>query len=185
MHYTPTPSKSRFTHAFKRLWKLHWIMAAFFLVIYLVGIMMTGLPPEVPFKGSLYEVHKSFGILVLGLLLLRIFTLQQAMAKKYLKQSPKLTPQWIKTFCLHLVLYLLMLVVPISGILLSNIDVHEVQSVFMTLPNQFEENLSIEDFAHSLHFWLAYILLVLIALHMVEQRQFVRRTWKRFFKATV
>lgn len=54
---------------------------------------------------------------------------------------------------------------------------------FVTLPNWFEENRSIVAIAHNLHFWLSYSLLALVALHMIEQRQFLRKTWKRIFKA--
>lgn len=156
-------------------------MAACFLVIYLVGMVMAPLPDEVLFRGSLYNVHKSFGVLVLGLLLLRILTLLQTFGRTYLKQSPRLTLHWMKTFCLHLVLYLLMLIVPISGILLSNTAGHDVPFFFVTLPNWFEENRSIVAIAHNLHFWLSYTLLALVAFHMVEQRHFLRKTWKRIF----
>ncbi|MDF5733187.1 MAG: cytochrome b/b6 domain-containing protein [Rhizonema sp. PD38] len=180
---TPTPSKPRWTHAFERLWKLHWVMAACFLLIYLVGIVMARLPHEVVFRNSLYNVHKSFGVLVLCLLLFRIFTLLQVFGGKYLKRTPRLTPHWIKTFSIHLLLYVLMLVVPISGILLSNAGGHDVPFFFVTLPNWFEENRSIAAIARNLHFWLAYTLLALVGLHMVEQRQFLRKTWKRTFKA--
>ncbi|MBP5973638.1 cytochrome b/b6 domain-containing protein [Brasilonema sp. CT11] len=182
MPNTPTPLKRRLNDAFGRLWKLHWVMAACFVVIYLLGMVMARLPREVFFRGSLYNVHKSFGVLVLGLLLLRVFTLLQVMAKKYLKRSPRLTPHWIKTFSLHLVLYLLMLIVPISGIFLSNTGGHEIPFFFVTLPNWFEENPSVGAIAHDLHFWLSYTLLALVVLHIIEQRQFLRRTWKRTFK---
>lgn len=180
---TPIPSKPRLNNAFGRLWKLHWVMAACFLVIYLVGIVMARLPREVLFRGSLYNVHKSFGVLVLCLLLFRIFTLMQVFGGKYQKRSPRLTPHWIKTFSFHCLLYVLMLVVPISGILLSNTGGHDVPFFFVTLPNWFEENRSIAAKASNLHFWLAYTLLALVALHMVEQRQFLRKTWKQTFKA--
>ncbi|MBW4629744.1 MAG: cytochrome b/b6 domain-containing protein [Brasilonema octagenarum HA4186-MV1] len=182
MPNTTTPLKARLNDAFGRLWKLHWVMAACFLIIYLIGMVMARLPREVFFRGSLYNVHKSFGVLILGLLLLRIFTLLQVMAKNYLKRSRRFTPQWIKTFSLHLVIYLLMLVVPISGIFLSNTGGHEIPFFFVTLPNWFEENRSVGALAHNLHFWLSYSLLALVALHMIEQRQFLRRTWKQIFK---
>jgi cytochrome b561 len=91
-------------------------MAACFLAIYLIGILMARLPREVVFRGSLYNVHKSMGVLVLGLLLVRIFTLLQVFGKKYLKRKPTLTTQWIATVALHSFLYCFMLVVPVSGI---------------------------------------------------------------------
>ncbi len=176
---TTASSTPRLAHAFRRLWKLHWVMAACFLTIYLLGIVMARLPREVLFRGSMYNVHKSFGVLVLGLLLFRVFTLLQVYGRKYLKRSPKLTAHWIKTISLHSLIYVLMLVVPISGILLSNTGGHEIPFFFATLPNWFEKNPSVAAIAHDLHFWLSYTLLSLVALHLAEQRSFLRKTWKR------
>ena len=178
-----TPAK-RQNHLFGQLWKLHWVMAACFLIIYSIGIVMARLPREVFFRGSLYNVHKSFGVLVLGLIILRIFLLLQVMTRKYLKRSPRVTSQWIKTFSLHLLLYLLMLIVPISGIFLSNTGGHDVPFFFVTLPNWFEENRAFGAIAHNLHFWLSYTLLALVALHIIEQRQYLSRIWKRMTKIT-
>jgi cytochrome b561 len=154
-------------------------MATCFLAIYLVGILMTRLPREVVFRGSLYNVHKSIGVLVLGLLLVRIFTLLQVFGKKYLKRKPRLTRQWVATVALHACLYCFMLVVPISGIWLSNAGGHDVPFFFIKLPNWFQENRAIAHLAESLHFWLAYTLLALVVLHVIEQHQFLKRTWRR------
>jgi cytochrome b561 len=183
MNLAKTKSSPRWTQAFQRLWKIHWIMAACFLAIYLIGIVMVRLPHEVVFRGSLYNVHKSIGVLVLGLLLVRIFTLLQAFGKKYLKRKPKFTPSWILTTALHGFLYCFMLVVPISGIWLSNAGGHDVPFFFITLPSWFEQNRSLAELAENLHVWFAYTLLSLVGLHMAEQQQFVKRLWKRMNRA--
>lgn len=154
-------------------------MATCFLAIYLVGMLMVRLPHQVVFRGSLYDFHKSMGVLVLGLLLVRIFTLLQVFSKKYLKRKPTLTRQWIATLALHAFLYCFMLVVPISGIWLSNAGGHEIPFFFITLPNWFQENRAIAHIAESLHFWLAYTLLALVVLHAIDQRQFLKRMWRR------
>ena len=178
MNQLKTKSPSRWTHAFQRLWTLHWVMATCFLAIYLIGIVMARLPREVVFRGSFYNIHKSFGILVLGLLLVRIFTLLQVFGRKYIKRKPKLTRQWIAIAALHAFLYCFMLGVPISGIFLSNTGGHEIPFFFIKLPNWFEENRAIAHIAESLHFWLAYTLLALVVLHVMEQRQFLKRVWR-------
>ena len=179
MNQVKTKSLSQWTHAFQLLWTLHWVMAACFLAIYLIGILMARLPREVLFRGSLYNVHKSMGVLVLGLLLVRIFTLLQVFGKKYLKRKPTLTTQRIATVALHSFLYCFMLVVPVSGIWFSNTAGHDIPFFLIKLPNWFEENRAIAHIAESLHFWLAYTLLALVVLHSLEQRPFLKRTWRR------
>ena len=179
MNQVKTKSPPRWTHAFQRLWTLHWVMAACFFAIYWLGILMARLPHEIVFRGSLYNVHKSMGVLILGLLFVRIFTLLQVFSKKYLKRKPMLTMQWIAIAALHAFLYCFMLVVPISGIWLSNTGGHHIPFFLIKLPNWFEENRAIAHIAESLHFWLAYTLLALVVLHVLEQRQFLKRMWRR------
>lgn len=183
MQQTTTPLKPRWTQAFQRLWALHWVMAACFFVIYAIGMVMARLSHDVSVRGSLYTLHKSFGVLVLSLLLIRILTLLQAFGRKYLKRGPRLTPHWMQTFVLHGLMYLMMLVVPVSGIILSDAGGHPIPFFWVTLPDLFAENRSVAAIAHSLHFWLAYTLLVFVGLHLVEQHRFLQRTWKRLFKA--
>lgn len=143
---------------------------------------MARLPRELVFRGSLYNVHKSMGVLVLGFLLVRIFTLLQVFSKKYLKRKPTLTTQWIATVALHAFLYSFMLVVPISGIWLSNTGGHDIPFFLIKLPNWFEENRAITQIAESFHFWLAYTLLALVVLHVMEQHHFLKRMWKRLVR---
>lgn len=176
----PAATKPRLTSVFKQLWSLHWIMAACFLLLYAIGIVMSRLPDNVSFRGNLFDFHKSVGALVIGLLMLRIFLLLQVFWRKYIHRHPKMTESRIQMVVLHTVLYVLMLGVPLSGFLYSNSGDHDV--IFfglVTLPRLFEVNPGVSDLAHQLHFWLAYIFLALIALHAFEQRKFLRTIWRR------
>jgi len=71
-----------------------------------------------------------------------------------------------------------MLVVPISGIWLSNTGGHDIPFFLIKLPNWFEENRAIAHIAENLHFWLAYTLLALVMLHVLERRQFLKQMWR-------
>lgn len=171
--------KARWNRAFQRLWTLHWIMAACFLVIYLLGIIMARLPYAFAFRGAFYNTHKSLGILVLGLLLIRVLFLLQVFSRKYLKRSPKISRQWLQNTLLYTVLYLFMVVIPISGVWLSNSGGHSVSFFFIPLPDWFAENRAVSAIAHDLHFWLAYALLACVGLHLMQQRRFVERIRQR------
>ena len=46
---------------------LHWLVAASVLIMIPIGIAM-GRVPDGPFQNMLYTLHKSFGVLILGLL---------------------------------------------------------------------------------------------------------------------
>jgi cytochrome b561 len=182
MNLSQKQIKPKLTSSFQKLWSLHWLMAVCFLVLYLVGIVMSRLSDEITLKDYMFDFHKSIGVLVIGLLLLRMFFLLQVFGKKYLKRQPKLNKQWIQGFTLHSLLYLFMLIVPLSGFLYSNSGGHEVAFFGIATPNLFQENQTLFPFARSLHFWLSYTFLAFILLHAWENHRFILNFRRRFFK---
>jgi cytochrome b561 len=182
MHPSQKSSQPKLTSHFQKLWSLHWIMAACFLVLYLVGAIMSRLADEIALKDYLFDFHKSIGVLVMGLLLLRIFFLIQVFGRKYLKRRPKVKKQWIQGFTLHSLLYLFMWIVPLSGFLYSNSGGHEVAFFGIAMPDLFQENRDFFPFARSLHFWLSYTFLAFILLHGWENYHFVQNFSRRFLK---
>ena len=51
---------------------LHWLIAALVVVLVPVGLSMANLMEDGPIKNGAYELHKSFGLTVFGLALLRV-----------------------------------------------------------------------------------------------------------------
>ncbi len=182
MDMSSEKSPSRPTSSFQRLWFLHWIMAGCFLVLYLVGVVMSRLSSEMSLRGYLFDFHKSIGVLVMGLLLLRILFLLQVYGRKYLKRQPKIKKQWIQSFTLHFLLYLFMTIVPLSGFLYSNSGGHGVALFGIAMPHLFAKNQALFPFAKSIHFWLSYTFLAFIVLHGWENYRFIQNFRKRFFK---
>jgi cytochrome b561 len=175
-------SKPRSNSAFKRLMSVHWWMAIAYLVLFPVGTFMAQLPREVSFRSSLYDFHKSIGILTMALLTWRILVLLQVWWKKYTKRSPKVSADWIKTVALHSSLYLLMWAVPIAGFLLSNsFKADNVKFFGILLPDIFPQNQAMIEVGRSAHFWLSYTFLAFIVLHGIAQWKVVRANWRRFW----
>jgi cytochrome b561 len=94
------PKKPKLNSAFQRLMSVHWWMAGCYLVLFVVGTYMSQLP-RTDFRNTLYDFHKSIGVLTMALLTWRILTLIQVVWKKYTKRLPKFSPQWLKNFALH------------------------------------------------------------------------------------
>ena len=118
---------------------------------------------------ELIQLHKSFGFLLLGLVVLRI-------GWRLGNVSPALPPQ-VGPFerrvapLAHLVLYALQLALPLSGWALVSVSMLEIPSVpfgLFVMPNL---PLGISDAAESFwaaaHWYLAYGAMVLVALHML------------------
>jgi cytochrome b561 len=91
----------------------HWLIAALFLGQVVLGLYMTGLPPDEPLVFPLYQWHKSLGLSILLLALLRL-------AWRVLNRAPNLPdplPAWEKRAArlAHLSLYAAIVAVPVTG----------------------------------------------------------------------
>lgn len=176
-------AKPQKTSAYKQLWSMHWIMAACYLAIFIGGSFMARLPRELFIRNPLYDFHKSMGVLTMALLTWRIFYLLRVYWTKYTRRQPKMTGDWIRTFTLHALLYLFMLVTPVTGFFFSNsFKSNNVRFFGITMPDIFPENAAMVEIGRSLHFWLAYAFLAFIILHTVEQWKFAQGFWRRVSK---
>ena len=172
--------RPRLNSAFLRLMSVHWWMAACYLLLFIGGTWMAQLP-RTPIRNSLYDFHKSVGVLTMALLTWRIMTLLQVVWKKYTRRAPRLSSQWIRNVALHTLLYLYMWAVPVAGFLLSNsYRANNVKFFGMGVPDLFPENQAMVEVGRSLHFWLAYTFLSFIVLHMLVQWKVLRANWRRF-----
>jgi cytochrome b561 len=174
------PKKPKLNSAFQRLMSVHWWMAGCYLVLFVVGTYMSQLP-RTDFRNTLYDFHKSIGVLTMALLIWRILTLIQVVWKKYTKRLPMFSPQWLKNFALHTLMYLLMWAVPIAGFLLSNsFRANNVRFFGLLLPDLFPQDKAMVEVGRALHFWLSYTFLAFITLHPIIQWKVAKANWRRF-----
>jgi cytochrome b561 len=92
---------------------LHWLIAVAIIGMLVLGKYMHGLPRSDPDKFMLYQLHKSFGLTVLALTVLRI-------GWRLVNRAPPLPatmPAWerLAAHASHFLLYALMLAIPLSG----------------------------------------------------------------------
>jgi cytochrome b561 len=177
---TAVSKKPRLNSVFQRLMSIHWWMAGCYLILFVVGTLMAQLPRD-DFRNMLYDFHKSIGVLTVALLTWRILTLIQAMGKKYARRLPKFSPEWLRNFALHTLMYVFMWAVPIAGFLLSNsFRPNNVKFLGLLLPDVFPQNEAMVEVGRALHFWLAYTFLAFIALHLMVQWKVAKANWRRF-----
>ncbi len=174
--------KTRINSAFQLLMSVHWAMYWCFVILFITGTIMARLTRGTLGRTELYSFHKGLGVLVLLLLVARLVVLLRVWWRKYAKQLPKFSPAWWQKFGLHCTLYLLMVIVPLSGLFFSNSHrSNNVKLLGLTLPDLFPEDPVRVDFARSLHFWLAYTFLLVIVCHIAAQWKFVQAQWRRYF----
>ena len=148
---------------------LHWLMAAIILTLIFVGIYMAGLPQETDaekqYAFQFYGLHKSFGVIALGLIVLRLVWMRISPAPKLPSAfAPK---ERVVVKALQGLLYLLMIVVPLSGYLMSNAGGHPINFFGLgELPALVGESEAIGELTHEMHEIMGWSILVLIVLHM-------------------
>lgn len=140
----------------------HWTIAFIMMGLLVVGFYMVSLEPA-PFKFEVYSWHKSFGILVLILVVGRIFWKfsnskleHMATHKKWEKILAKIT---------HLALYVGMIGMPLSGWAMSSAAGYPVKLFGLTLPALVAENKALGSLMNQTHEILGYVLIGAILLH--------------------
>ncbi|MBM3589963.1 MAG: cytochrome b [Alphaproteobacteria bacterium] len=145
---------------------LHWLMAIIIFSTLALGIYMDEfLSNDSTNRYPIYDLHKSMGILVLILLIIRI-------ANRFIKTPPAL-PSSIRPIeqklarLGHLSLYFLMLTTPISGYLMSRFAGYPVTFFSLELPNLVGTNFALAKICTEIHEISAYGLLGIIIIHIL------------------
>ncbi len=146
---------------------LHWSMALTILGMIWAGWTMVSLDDHAPAKFAVfYPWHKSFGMLILLLLFIRLTT--------RLRTSTPPLPEGLAPWEAraakigHIALYVLMLLVPLMGYSMSS-SFTQSDGVFffgVNLPELLPKNDARFAVFQTLHRYLAYTLLTLVVLHV-------------------
>ena len=154
---------------------LHWLMAGFVFVQLVLGPLALSWRLS-PTKLDLYVWHKSIGMLILLLVILRA-------SWRLVNLSPGLPvglPPWeqIAARVSHLLLYLLMFLLPLSGWIINS-AANIPFKVFWAfpLPDLVSHDKALAELAKMAHFALVIALVVLLVLHIgaALRHHFVRR----------
>jgi cytochrome b561 len=142
---------------------LHWLIALAILGLLVVGFVMEDMPNG-PDKFALIGIHKSFGITVLALAILRI--LWRLMNKT--PTLPAAMPRWQvhAAKLAHLGLYALMIAMPLSGWGISSSLGYEVSPFgLFTLPALVAKSEPLSHFFGETHELLANGIIALLLVH--------------------
>ncbi|MCD8497598.1 MAG: cytochrome b/b6 domain-containing protein [Alphaproteobacteria bacterium] len=141
----------------------HWIIALLILCLLTVGFWMDALPYS-PLKGTVYGLHKSFGMTVLVLATLRVFWTVLTQKPKHLDTHAFWEVALAKF--IHILLYVGMIGMPLSGWIMSSAGDHPVPFFgLFNVPDIVPKDESLFRLAKQIHGLTAYALLAAIGLH--------------------
>lgn len=168
---------------------LHWLTAALVIGQWLLGQWMTGLGPEaLTQKFVLYQRHKSLGAAILLVTLLR---LAWRLVDRDRPEPPAAMPTWQRRAAglTHALLYLLLLVMPVTGFLAgaaSPLGVPTLLFGVLPVPHPIGPDAALEKafvLAHRIQGWAIAGLLALhvaaaLKHHWIDRdRTLVRMVW--------
>ena len=144
---------------------IHWTMAVIIIGLLGLGFYMTELlGKDSSNRMFIYDLHKSFGVLVLFLIVIRIVVRIQRSAPP-LPDSINLLTQ-VLSHLVHMTLYVLMILMPLSGYLMSNYFGYPVHLFGLKLPMLVSENPDLGKFCAAAHEFLGFTLLAVLGLHI-------------------
>lgn len=140
---------------------LHWVMAILIIGLLAVGIYMVDLPIGLQ-KLKLYGWHKEYGLLALGLVLVRfpwrLFNITPRLSLPLLEH--------IAARAVHYAFYIFMFAMPMTGWLITSAaDLPASFFGLFVLPNLISPNEELRVLFQEIHKWLGYLLIATIVLH--------------------
>jgi cytochrome b561 len=154
---------------------LHWLVASLLLINIVVGLK--GASAEGPGARQIIDLHKSLGLTVLGLVILRILWRLAHKPPPMPRAYPKV--ERLGAHAAHLALYAVMVLLPLTGyihdsawkgaathpiVLYGLIPFPRIGFIEAMAP-AVKENL--HSFFYAWHVWLGYALYALVALHLL------------------
>jgi len=147
---------------------LHWLIGVIFIGQFVLGFVMVRIESQRT-AFELIQLHKSFGFLLLGLIILRI-------AWRLGNIVPALPPS-VGTLerraapLAHFALYAFQIALPLSGWALVSVSTLEIPSMpfnLFVMPNlPLTESDAAESFWTAAHWYLAYAGIALVVLHIL------------------
>ena len=158
---TVPPFKQRYSAT---AMSLHWLIALLIVAGFYLGWIMTDIPGFTPTKLRYFSWHKWIGVTVFVLAVIRL-------AWRLTHRAPKLPPgmqplQKLAAELVHVILYVLMFVIPASGYLYSSAaGIQVVYLGIVPLPTLIGPDATLKVVLKTVHIWLNYTLLALVAAH--------------------
>lgn len=144
---------------------LHWLIAACVFCQITLGLWMIGIPKSPPgIRAWWFNVHKSIGITLFVLILVRVLWRLAHRAPPL----PLTVPQWqrIAAKASHVLLYVCMVTMPVSGYLGSSFTKYPILYFGMRLPHWGWDAPALKELCSQIHLATVIVFITLIAIHV-------------------
>lgn len=146
----------------------HWLTSITIIGLIIAGYIMTELGKDDTILGlgkwDIYGLHKSFGVTVIILFLIRIVLRLGTKIPEIPYEIKPLEAIFAKIG--HFFLYVFIFAVPLSGFIMSQAGGYGVKLFGYKLPTIIEKNKELGGLAHEIHGYIPYVLAGLVVIHI-------------------
>jgi len=144
---------------------LHWLIAIIVFILIGLGLNMVDIERGTPQRAFYYNLHKSFGLTLLLLMIARIY-LRVKFKSPPLPSSISLFQQTVAKAS-HLILYISLILMPLSGLIASQFTKYGVKYFgLFKIPPLFSENKFYYNLFQDLHKAFAIVIMIMICIHI-------------------
>lgn len=144
---------------------LHWLIALLVIVMLCVGFFLEDMPSA--YKGTAYMLHKSTGLLIFALIVVKLLWRFVSPSPDYARGLPRW--QQILSTAMHHSLTLLLIVMPLSGFMMS-VASNRLPSFYglftVTLPG-IPQSKALAMCMNASHQFIAWVLIGFVSLHVL------------------
>lgn len=163
---------------------LHWLIAVLLIGQFAFGLLLGDIARGTPARGMYVNLHKSSGIVIGLLILLRI-----VWRLTHAPPQPAAMPRWQRHAAMlsHALLYLCMAALPLSGYLASNFSKDGIQFFnVVQWPPWGPDDKSMYQLFNGIHHLAALLLAIFVVVHvlavakhmLVDRDGLLRRMWR-------
>jgi cytochrome b561 len=160
---------------------LHWLIFVLILGLLVMGYLMDDIADKA-LRAVVMNIHKLTGLLVLLLVIMRVLW-SLINVKPGLSQMTPHYEKWAEK-SVHYLLYLVMLLMPISGWVMSSAK-HPPMLGNISLGLPVPQTKALKDLAFDFHYWIAVAIIVLVSMHVLaalyhhflKKDDVLRRMW--------
>lgn len=154
---------------------LHWSIFVLFVTQFFLVYYRETLPDNSPTSLQFILLHKSLGVCIFPLAILMI--LWRQVGKRPIMPINMSNLEILLAKITHFLLYLSMLVMPLTGYLMSSFSGYGVALFGWKLPNPFIKNEALAGIFHEIHEIASFVIIGLVSLHILAAlyHHFVRK----------
>ena len=144
---------------------LHWTIAILFISLIPMGIFSSMIPEETSYRNAYYVVHKTIGVTVFLLVIVRL--IWNKISKRPALDNTLTSTEKKLAHRAHYILYFMLLVIPITGFMMTSYHGYGTFFFFWELPPLWEQSNVYQIWGGFHKYLLPYIVYIILGAHVL------------------